>query len=113
MAAWEMIVNDPQLLIQSIRRFQPSVEASYKIKGRLQVNNERPQDAGFMKLAIHAISFSSLGPQAATPMGGERTGQGLHGLLPVDARVYDQPDREGASDVCSVSREDENHSRRL
>jgi hypothetical protein len=46
------------------------VEAFYKIKGRLQVNNERPHDAGFMKLAIHAISFSGLGPQAASPMGG-------------------------------------------
>ena len=82
MAAWDMIVNDPEPLIRRIQRFQPSVEKFYDYKERLLINNQKPQNAAFQRLAIHAMSYGALGVKAATPMGGN----GQHKTYNVDSR---------------------------
>ena len=73
---WATVIRWPDLIKSLIQGFTPSVAAFGEFKAGLQALDKvptGPEDiamVGFMKLAIHRISFSGLGVMAGGPLGG-------------------------------------------
>lgn len=68
---WETVRNEPEWLIDRVRSFEPKTAAFDQFKrddGDPLVDR---RDAGFRKLALHRMSFSSLGVMAGGPRGGK------------------------------------------
>lgn len=71
---WNMVIHNPDTIIERIKSFTPTAEDFYAFKEKLSdpevVKYLDPSDAGFMKLAIHQMSYSGLGVKAGGPIGG-------------------------------------------
>ena len=71
---WDMVIHDPETLISKIKSYTPTVDDFYSFKELLSdpvtVRYMDRQESGFMKLAIHQMSFSGLGVKAGGPIGG-------------------------------------------
>lgn len=72
---WTTVIRRPDLLIEKVQGFVPSVEAFYEFKEDLAVpkflgDDDKCADYGFKKLAIHQISYSGLGTKSGGPLGG-------------------------------------------
>lgn len=69
-ALWRSVQYRPQQLCDRIHSFTPSAEKFYEFKER----DDRPGgcevENGFVKLALHRMSFSGLGYRAGGPIGG-------------------------------------------
>lgn len=68
-AMWHSVIHRPKELIELAAGFTPSVEAFREFKFRLA--NHKAEDlaqTGFMKMALHQISFSGLGERAGGPL---------------------------------------------
>lgn len=70
---WTMVINEPDLLKDAVRQFTPSVKAFYTFKELLSgdISDISSDERGFMKLAIHQMSYSGLGTMAGGPIGGK------------------------------------------
>ena len=70
-AMWHSVIHNHKELIELVSGFSPSVDAFREFKLRLA--NHKAEDlvqTGFMKMALHQISFSGLGERAGGPQGG-------------------------------------------
>ncbi len=69
---WSMVMNQPELLKGAVNEFEPSVDAFFSFKELLSGDTaEIPSvECGFMKLAVHQMSYSGLGTMAGGPIGG-------------------------------------------
>jgi DNA adenine methylase len=70
-AMWHSVIYKPKELIELAGNFTPSVEAFKEFKIRL--SNHKSEDlvqVGFMKMALHQMSYSGLGERAGSPIGG-------------------------------------------
>ena len=74
---WTCVIKYPEELKRKILRFKPSIDGYYAAKIKLLAVEERDEDNafclqyGFMKLAIHQISYSGLGTKSGGPLGGK------------------------------------------
>lgn len=71
---WTAIFNYPELLKNKIQEFQPDLEQFYTFKSKLldypiPETPEQMTEIGFMKLAVHQMSYSGLGVKSG-PIGG-------------------------------------------
>lgn len=81
---WEAVIQKPEELKQKVRDFVPTVAAFDEMK-RLLTAPKRIFDMvewGFMKLAIHQISYSGLGTMSGGPLGGREQ----KSAYPIDCR---------------------------
>ena len=73
-ALWKSVIQHPEYLKEMVSNFVPSVEYfdEYKsvLMGNPQVNDDSILRYGFMKLALHQISYSGLGTKSGGPLGG-------------------------------------------
>lgn len=70
---WESVINHPEKLKEKVLAFKPSVEMFDLFKQKLIENNTSDLvEDGFMKLAIHQISYSGLGLKSGGPLGGRK-----------------------------------------
>lgn len=75
-ALWTAVMRRPGELIDCVQEFVPSVEAFDEYKSKLLDPQKWYWDIddcaefGFMKLAIHQISYSGLGTKSGGPLGG-------------------------------------------
>lgn len=69
---WDSVYRDPEKLKRLVSDFTPTVEAFYDFKDKLLNNRFKFPivEIGFMKLAIHQMSYSGLGTKAGGPIGG-------------------------------------------
>jgi len=72
---WTSVINYPELLKDLVHNFKPSVEKFDEFKSKLIAapilkSDEEVVQYGFMKLAIHQISYSGLGTKSGGPLGG-------------------------------------------
>lgn len=69
---WNAVASSHAELKRRVMEFTPSVERFDEFKQRLLTKDhyEDPVETGFMKLAIHQISYSGLGPMSGGPLGG-------------------------------------------
>ena len=93
---WTAVIRCPQPLMDRIERFVPSVGAFDDYRAELLSAREMPVTdkevarIGFMKLAIHQISYSGLGVKSGGPLGGRTEGNVAGGRAsvryPIDCR---------------------------
>lgn len=75
---WTSILRYPAELKKMVMNFQPSIEAFDEFKHKLLARKDMPKQPaavvryGFMKLAIHQISYSGLGTKSGGPLGGRK-----------------------------------------
>lgn len=73
---WTAVIKDCAKFKEYVMGFKPTVAAFYKFKNDLLNLKEIPKDRnsvieiGFMKFAIHQISYSGLGTKSGGPLGG-------------------------------------------
>jgi DNA adenine methylase len=73
---WTSVIKYPEKLQQLVMNFVPSTQYFYLFKNLLINKTEMPiyeddiVQFGFMKLAIHQISYSGLGTKSGGPLGG-------------------------------------------
>lgn len=77
---WHSIINSPDEMCNYVLKFKPSVEHFYEYKSIFLQENLRSivldekkypiSYVGFMKMALHQISFSGLGVKSGGPLGG-------------------------------------------
>lgn len=69
---WNSVYRYPELLKDEVRDFKPSVQYFDEYRELLLENDAALDDLhhGFMKLAIHQISYSGLGTKSGGPLGG-------------------------------------------
>jgi len=74
---WQSVIKTPKELCELVKDFKPSVDLFYEYKDILlklkpeDFNKDDCLQIGFMKLAIHQISYSGLGTLAGGPIGGK------------------------------------------
>lgn len=71
---WTSVINHPLLLKRLIVNFEPNVDSFYNFKDQLMKISCWTEDivkVGFMKLAIHQLSYSGLGMMSGGPLGGK------------------------------------------
>lgn len=71
---WTSVIRYPNLFMQEIQTFIPSVEEFFDFKYFLEKNvlhYRTVTEVGFKKLAIHQTSYSGLGTKAGGPIGGK------------------------------------------
>jgi len=83
-AFWTAVINSPDILCDYVDRFKPTTRKFYAyqrllsdpsiVKKALEGDPEEEVFIGFIKLAIHQISYSGLGVMAGGPLGGEDQG---------------------------------------
>lgn len=69
---WKLVAESPEPLKNKVRDFKPNIN-HFDLYKELLIENDRymtPVDHGFMKLAIHQISYSGLGVKSGGPLGG-------------------------------------------
>lgn len=77
-ALWTSVMRHPDLLKEMVMEFIPSVDAFYQYRDILTSISENPSSEqeiakyGFMKLAVHQISYSGLGTKSGSPLGGKK-----------------------------------------
>lgn len=87
-ALWTSVIRYPDLLKTMVIEFIPSVEAFYQYRDILTSISENLSSEqeiakyGFMKLAVHQISYSGLGTKSGGPLGGKKQG----GKYKIDCR---------------------------
>lgn len=75
---WKSVIEFPNELCEKVKTFQPATKDFYQFKEELLKTTEIPTTIenivfiGFMKLAIHQISFSGLGTKSGGPLGGKK-----------------------------------------
>jgi DNA adenine methylase len=73
---WNAVIHSPGELIEKIKRFTPSVSAFDGFKSQLLGIPEEFDpynvEVGFMKLAVHLMSYGALGTRAGGPLGGKK-----------------------------------------
>jgi len=69
---WKAIESNHKSLKELICSYTPSVESFYLFKERLSQTKKTGIEYGFMKMAIHQISYSGLGVKAGGPIGGKK-----------------------------------------
>jgi DNA adenine methylase len=72
---WRAVIIDHEDLIESIFDFTPTTQAFYAFKERLlevEFKKLTVTDIGFIKLAVHQMSYSGLGVKAGGPIGGAK-----------------------------------------
>lgn len=69
-ALWQAVRDKPQALCTMIHQFTPSAEKFYEFRELDDSNTLAPVHRGFVKLALHRMSFSGLGYRAGGPIGG-------------------------------------------
>lgn len=75
---WVTLIARPDLLIDRVMKFVPSVDKFHQFKDELQnvpknLESEiKIANYGFKKLAIHQISYSGLGTKSGSPLGGQK-----------------------------------------
>jgi DNA adenine methylase len=75
---WTTVINNPDLLKSLVINFTPSIEKfdefkNILIKEHTELKTEQEiAKYGFMKLAIHQISYSGLGTMSGGPLGGRK-----------------------------------------
>jgi DNA adenine methylase len=71
-ALWDCVIHNPGSLKDEVRDFEPSIEHFDTYKKLLLDPNAKLTNIqrGFMKLAIHQISYSGLGTKSGGPLGG-------------------------------------------
>jgi DNA adenine methylase len=79
---WDSIINSPESLCNLIKDFKPSVDKFHEFKDFFIDKNSRERiidrkgyssvEIGFMKMALHQMSFSGLGVMSGGPLGGEK-----------------------------------------
>lgn len=68
---WESVIKHPDELKKLVMNFVPSVKEFDSIRNKLiEGNVSDTVNNGFMKLAIHQISYSGLGLKSGGPLGG-------------------------------------------
>ena len=73
---WTAVIRCPELLKQKILKFVPSVEAFDEFRDALKNGQPNIEDDesvsrfGFMKIAVHQLSYSGLGLRSGGPLGG-------------------------------------------
>ena len=70
---WLAIRDSPRDLISRVETFVPSVESFFEFQRR-ELAGDLSGDAGFRKIAVHAMSFGGIGAQAGGPIGGRSQG---------------------------------------
>jgi len=96
---WTSVIQHPDFLKKLVNKFTPSVKKFDDFKTELTAENPtKPKTAeeiaqyGFMKLAIHQISYSGLGTMSGGPLGGRKkeniAGRGMTDEVkyPIDCR---------------------------
>lgn len=77
---WTSVINHPHLLKNLVSKFVPSIEKFDEFKSILTADLPKLRteievvEYGFMKLAIHQISYSGLGTKSGGPLGGRKKG---------------------------------------
>jgi len=79
-AFWDTVINNPDELCDLVGNFKPTTEDFYKFKSIFLQDNLRDMVLiknkyslpylGFMKMALHQISYSGLGVKSGSPLGG-------------------------------------------
>jgi DNA adenine methylase len=69
-ALWTNVIQEPDALKRRINRFIPTVVSFAKYKQSLLEEQVDGLELGFRKLAVHQMSYSGLGTQAGSPIGG-------------------------------------------
>lgn len=71
-ALWTSVINYPEDLIDMVKSFKPTVEKYYEFKTAVSdtTNSDDIVKYGFMKLALHQMSYSGLGLMSGGPLGG-------------------------------------------
>lgn len=75
---WTAVIRFPDLLKELVKKFTPSVSKFDAFKEELMADRQSPKTEeeiavyGFMKLAIHQISYSGLGTMSGGPLGGRK-----------------------------------------
>lgn len=79
-AFWHSVMNSPEELCEHFNKFEPTIEDFYKFKEIFLKDSLIPDVLveqkyslsylGFMKVALHQISFSGLGVKSGGPLGG-------------------------------------------
>lgn len=69
-ALWRSVQTNPQRLCDMIHTFKPSAEKFYEYKEQDDAEIADEVERGFVKLALHRLSFSGLGYRAGGPIGG-------------------------------------------
>jgi DNA adenine methylase len=96
---WTSLIQCPDLLKKLVKKFKPSIQKFDDFKTKLTAS-ELPEpkthdeiaEFGFMKLAIHQISYSGLGTMSGGPLGGRKkenvAGRGMTDEVkyPIDCR---------------------------
>lgn len=72
---WSSVMNTPEALKELVKSFQPSIDEFERIKKILTspidpISLSAISEIGFLKLAIHQISYSGLGVMSGGPLGG-------------------------------------------
>jgi DNA adenine methylase len=81
---WATLLDNPRLLVDRINRFTPSVDQFDLFKHELTTCCPDTNDVnciadyGFMKLAIHQLSYSGLGTKSGGPLGGREQKSRYH-----------------------------------
>lgn len=74
---WTSVIKYPHLIIDHIKKYEPTVNDFFDIKKELIAIKKQPIDVenlvliGFKKLVIHQISYSGLGVMSGGPLGGK------------------------------------------
>lgn len=66
---WQAVRESPRELANRVMQFVPAAEWFYEHK-HVDLSQMSAVDAGFIKLALHRISYSGLGSKAGGPLGG-------------------------------------------
>lgn len=78
-AMWKVVKDNPEWLIQEIKKYTPSVQDFYEFKENPGISLK---DKALRKVILHQISYSGLGPMAGGPLGGKSQ----QGEYKIDAR---------------------------
>lgn len=71
-AIWEIVIKQPDALIQQLEKLKPSVDLFFEIKQALLENRiQEKVDLAAKKIACHQWSYSGLGEMAGGPIGGK------------------------------------------
>lgn len=74
---WTSLIQHPHLLKNKVKKFIPSIQKFDEFKTKLTsqkkiIDTDDLVNFGFMKLAIHQISYSGLGTKSGGPLGGRK-----------------------------------------